>query len=251
MKKVAIVTGAASGIGASTAIRLAECGWNLVLHTRSRIDSLDQVAKKCKESGANCIAISGNFSDPETSRNLVSVAVDRYAQIDALVVNAGFADTRPLAKMDEEFLKYCFDVNFYQFFQLLQQSEPWLLKSDAGRVVAISSFTAHQFNYGEGKYGFPATASAKAALEVFGKSVAVMFAKFGVTINFVVPGYIQKDFGTYSSLSSDEWEKVTASIPLGRLGSPKDVTNVVEFLLKEESSYITGQVIHVDGGFTL
>lgn len=249
MKKVAIVTGAASGIGASTAIRLAECGWDLVLHTRSRMDSLEQVAKNCKDIGANCIAISGNFSNPETSKNLVSVAVDRYNRVDALVVNAGFADTRPLAKMDEEFLKYCFDVNFYQFFQLLQESEPWLLKSDAGRVVAISSFTAHQFNHG--KYGFPATASAKAALEVFGKSVAVMLAKFRVTINFVVPGYIQKDFGTYSSLSCEEWEKVTASIPLGRLGYPQDVTNVVEFLLKEESSYITGQVIHVDGGLTL
>ncbi len=246
---VALVTGAASGIGAAVCRRIARPGLRLLLHTRQNRDGLERVAAEARAAGAETETALGDLADAGLPPLLVTRAVERFGGLDWLVSNAGFADRRGIADLPEDGLRAPHAAITEAFFRLARAAMPHLGRSGAGRVVAVSAFGAHRFPFNGDR--FPATAAAKAGLEALAKSLAAELAPRGVTVNCVAPGYIQKDAGTHSALSPERWREVTDRIPAGRLGRAEEVAAVIAFLLGSDAGYVTGQVIHVDGGMGL
>ncbi len=193
--------------------------------------------------------LTGDLADGTTAPRLVEQSVARFGGLDAVVANAGFADKRKLADLDDAAFEQSLAVIVKGLFRLSKAAEPHLVRSKRGRIVAVSSFVAHVFRL----HGtvFTASAAAKAGIEGLARSLAMQFAPHGVTVNCVVPGFIQKDPGAHAALDAEGWKRVVAQIPLARLGQPDDVAATVCHLLSTDASYITGQSIHVDGGLTL
>ena len=245
---ITLITGAASGIGAATAKKIAGPGGQLMLHSRSNIKGLNQVAAEIVQSGCSAELILGDLSDDVFADSLVGETVVRFGGLDQIVSNAGFADRRLFGDVDAETLLSAYKGMPEAFFRMATNAMPYLKESDCGRVVAISSFVAHVYD-ADGL--FPATAAAKASIEALAKSLAVQLGPDGVTVNCVSPGYTMKDATGHSALPSVAWTKAAAKSPMGRIGTPDDIAGLIAFLLSDEAAFITGQTIHVDGGLTL
>ena len=248
-KRVILVTGAASGIGAALCRRLARSGTSLLMHTGRRGEVLDRVAEECRAKGAACASALGDLAEPATAGRLVAAAEAAFGGLDAVVANAGFADRRRLAELDGAGLQQSLDVMIGGLFRLAQTAVPLLRRSRAGRIVAVSSFLAHVFKLGGD--AFPASAAAKLGMEGLAKSLAAQLAADGITVNCVVPGYIRKEAGTHSALDEAGWRRALERVPLGRVGAPDEVAAAIEFLIGADAGYITGQSIRVDGGLSL
>ncbi|WP_420564109.1 SDR family NAD(P)-dependent oxidoreductase [Thalassobaculum sp.] len=241
-----LITGAASGIGAATARRLADPGTALLLHTRGNADRLEAVAAELRDRGSAVETMLGDLADAELPGRLVRQAAETFGGLDALIANAGWARNVPLLESTMEHLEAPVDAIARGFALMAQAAAPHLKTSACGRVVAVSAFGPHV--YRPGVMTFPGTAAAKAALETHVRSLAFELAADGVTVNAVVPGFIQKDPGTSRAVTVDKTVQVTAQIPMGRLGSPDEVAAVIVFLMSREAGYVTGQCIHVNGG---
>lgn len=244
--KVVVVTGASSGIGARVAKNLAGPGINLVLHARESKDRLDIVANGARAAGSQVALVMGDLADHQVADQLVACATGHFGRLDAIVANAGFPVLKSFEQTTAADIKYALDGNLMSFLMLARAALPHLKQSNQGRVVATGSFTAHVFRTDLPQ--FPASAASKGALETAVRSLALCFAPFGVTVNCVVPGFIEKDYGTGDSVSEDELRQARERIPLGRLGKPEEVAAAINFLLSAEASYITGQSLHINGG---
>lgn len=164
------------------------------------------------------------------------------------MANAGFPLLVPLEEMTPADIAYAFQGNSQSFFELSQAAQPMLAASARGRIVGVSSFTAHVFRTGMPQ--FPASAASKGAVETAVRSLSLALAKDGITVNCVVPGYIRKDAGSTGQLNAETLRQIETRIPLLRLGSPDDVAGAITFLLSDDAAYLTGQIIHVNGGLT-
>jgi NAD(P)-dependent dehydrogenase (short-subunit alcohol dehydrogenase family) len=241
-----LVTGAGSGIGAACCRALAGPDTAFLVHTRRNAEGAERTAAAVREAGGVAEVVLGDIGDPATPAALVAQAVARFGGLDVVVANAGFADRTPVADLTDAGFAKSLDTVLWGFLRLSRAALPVLAAGEAPRLVAISSFVAHVFRTDATL--FPATAAAKAGVEALVRSLAVEAAPSGITVNAVVPGFTQKDAGGHTALSPAQWDAVRARIPLGRLGTPEDVARAVAYLASPGAGYVTGQVLHVNGG---
>ena len=242
--RIVLVTGAASGIGAACCRRLAAPGTAMLVHTRKNAEGAERVAATIRDAGGEAEVVLGDMGDPALPPALVARAVERFGGLDVVIAAAGFADKTPFAEASDTVFAKSLDAVLWGFLRLARAALPAL--REQGRVVAISSFVAHVFRTDVPT--FPASAAAKAGVEALVRALAVEAAARGITVNAVSPGYIRKDPGAHASLSPAQWEAVTAKVPLRRLGTPEEVAAMAAFLASPEAGYVTGQVVHVNGG---
>jgi 3-oxoacyl-[acyl-carrier protein] reductase len=244
-----LVTGSSSGIGAAVCRRLAQgntANTGIVVHARRNLAGAESVAAELETAGAQAEVVLGDIANPGEAERLVDATVSRFGRLDALVANAGFPIAKSLDEGTRDDLDYAFRGNLFSFYELVRASRKYLTAADRGRVVAVGSFTAHLFR--TDMRSFPMSSASKGALETMARGLAAELAPQNITVNCVVPGYIEKDPGTRTALSKDELKAVADRIPLGRIGRADEVAATIEFLLSPGAAYITGQAIHVNGG---
>ncbi len=245
--RVVLITGAASGIGAELARQIAAPDTALVLHTRARRKALEGLASSLTDQGAHSICVIGDLADPATAPTLAKAAQDAYGRLDQVVSAAGYARRGALADTGADDLEAAWRAMTLGTFALAKATMPLVAQSRSPRFVAVSSFGAA--HYPENGL-FMASAAAKAGLESLIRTIASEHAARGIAVNAVAPGYTEKD-GGHSSLSIEAWEAIKADIPMRRLGRREEVAGLIAWLLGPLGGYVTGQVLHVDGGLTL
>jgi NAD(P)-dependent dehydrogenase (short-subunit alcohol dehydrogenase family) len=250
--RVTIITGGASGIGAAVARKLAGPGQALMLHARGHEDAardrLINLAQTCRDAGAKVTTRFGDLATMGEGKTLVDTARETLGPIDAIVHAAGFADKRGLTELPRTALDHAFAAMAGAFHEIASAARADLARSAGGRVVAVSSFVAHRFTP---TASFPASAAAKAALEVLVRCLAIELASSGATANVVIPGYTRKDANRTGALDAASWAIATTANPMARLATPDDVAALIAFLLLPETGHITGALLPVDGGLAL
>ncbi len=244
MNKVALITGATRGIGRQIAITLAKEGYDIALNYRKENEELESVKKEIEENKVTCFAVKGDVSNFEDCEAFVKQIMEKFGRIDVLVNNAGITKDMLLMRMKKEDFEQVIDVNLVGTFHVTKNVISHMLKARTGRIINISSVVGVSGNAGQTNY-----AASKAGVIGFTKSLAKEVASRGVLANVVAPGFIETSMTAV--LKDEVKEEIAKGIPLKRMGTAQDVANVVKFLASEDSSYITGQVIHVDGGMLM
>lgn len=242
--KNAVVTGASRGIGREIALTLAENGANIVINYRNYNDEIETLVKDIESKGVKIIAEKCDVSNFSEVENLISQAKENLGSVDILVNNAGITKDGLLMRMKEADFESVLDVNLKGVFNTTKVVTPIMMKQRAGKIINISSVVGLVGNAGQCNY-----AASKAGVIGFSKSIARELAPRGVNVNIVAPGYIDTDMT--NGLSDKVKEAILQTIPMRKMGSTKDVANLVLFLSSSLSDYITGQVINVDGGMVM
>lgn len=244
-----LITGSSSGIGAATARLFAGPETAFAIHARANLDGARAVAASLAERGARATILQGDLEEAGQGRALVAAAGEALGGLDVLVANAGFADRTRLDELTIDRFQRSMRVIETAFLELVQGARPLLATAQDPRIVAVGSFVAHSFRT-DGPV-FLASAAAKAGLEAMVRALAIELAPQGITVNAVVPGLIEKDRGTHSSMTPEQWRAAVARIPLARLGRPADVAAAIAFLASSGAGYVTGQMLHVNGGLVV
>ncbi|GAA3634910.1 SDR family oxidoreductase [Microbacterium awajiense] len=243
--RTAIVTGGGAGIGAAIALTLAEAGADVAVHYANSADGAREVCARIEDMGRRALIFQADLTDPEQADALVDRVVEHFGGLDILVNNAGHLVGRaPLAETTDERWKAIMDVNVSSAFHTTRRALPHLTASSTGRVVTMSSL-ASENGGGAGSVGY---AAAKAAVVGFTRGLAKEIAPTSTTVNAVAPGFIGDTAFHNTFTPGDAQKGIIAGIPLGRAGTPQDVADVTLFLASDLASYVTGQVIDINGG---
>ncbi len=244
--KVALISGASRGIGAAIALRLAREGADIVVNYNAAEKSAQEVAKKVREMGRLALVIQADVSQPEPVRQMVRQVLDAWQHIDILVSNAGAGMSGPIGETTDETWEYVFGVNVKGFFYLAREIMPLMKAQRSGKIVAISSIVGKT---GQSMLSLgPATyAGAKAAIVGYVRGMAREGAPYGVNVNCVRPGWIDTE-DHLQTIPDDVRQRATRQMPLGRTGRPEDIAGAVAFLVSEDSAYMTGMALDVNGG---
>ena len=242
-RKLSLVSGASSGIGRAIAVREARAGRNLLINYAGNEEGAKETERLIHEAApeAEVLLFRADVSEEEAVREMVDAAVERFGAIDVLVNNAGITRDNLLLRMSAEDFDSVLRINLRSVFLLSKYAGKYMLKKRSGRIINISSVVGLHGNIGQVNY-----AASKAGIIGITKTLAREYAGRNITVNAVAPGFIETRMT--ETLPEKIKESMLSEIPLGRFGKPEDIANAVSFLASDESSYITGQILLIDGG---
>ena len=244
MSKVALITGGTTGIGKAIAIKLAKQGYDIALNYRTENETVENAKKEVESQNVKCITVKGDVSNFEDCEKFVKQVIEEYGQIDVLVNNAGITKDTLIMRMKEKDFTDVIDINLTGTFNVTKNVVSYMMKARSGRIINLSSVVGVTGNAGQTNYS-----ASKAGIIGFTKSLAKELGSRNILVNAVAPGFIETKMTDV--LKEQVKEEIAKNIPLKRMGTPDDVANVVGFLASEDSSYVTGQVIHIDGGMVM
>jgi 3-oxoacyl-[acyl-carrier protein] reductase len=240
----ALVTGGTRGIGRAVVLALAAAGAKVAFTYRASSEAADALVAELGAGGTEAFGIQAEASDPAAAEAAVTAVVERWGRIDALVVNAGITRDGLMIRMTADDWQAVIDTNLTGAFHVCKAAYRPMMKQRGGAIVTLSSVVGVTGNAGQANY-----AASKAGLIGFTKSLAKELAGRGVRANVVAPGYIATDMT--AAVSEKAMEGVTAQIPLGKAGTPEDIAGAVVWLCSPAAAYVTGHVLHVDGGMAM
>jgi len=238
--KVALVTGAARGIGRAIAVELADRGASVAINFRSSLHEAEALREHLREAGAQATIYQGDVSKNDEARRVVKDVIEFYQHLDILVNNASITRDRSLRKMTDAEWAEVINNNLNSTFYTVSAALPGMIERKYGRIVNISSITGQTPNFGQANY-----AAAKAGVIGFTKVIALEMARYNITANVVAPGYTATDM--LRTIPTEILDSVKAKIPIGRLAQPEEMAKAAAFLICD-GDYITGQVLAVNGG---
>ncbi len=244
MNNVAVITGGNRGIGKQIALKLAKAGYDIAINYRSEEEDLEPFTSEIKETGVEVFTYKCDVTVFEECEDFIKNVISKFGKIDVLVNNAGITKDGLLMRMKKEDFESVIDVNLIGTFNITRNVIPYMVKAKSGRIVNIASVVGISGNAGQTNYS-----ASKAGIIGFTKSLAKEVASRNIRVNAVAPGFIQTKMTDV--LKDDVKEEISKQIPLKRFGTTDDVANAVNFLASEESSYITGQVLNIDGGMLM
>ena len=239
--KIAVVTGASRGIGRAIARKLADEGATVVINYNGSEERANAVKAEIEGKGQKAVVRKCDVSDFASCETFIQGVIKEFGRIDILVNNAGITRDGLLMKMSEEDFDQVLDTNLKGAFHTIRFASRQMLRQKSGRIINMASVVGVSGNAGQANY-----AASKAGVIGLTKATAKELASRGITVNAIAPGFIETEM---TAVLSDKVKEATAAqIPLGTFGQPEDVANAVAFLASDEARYITGQVLHVDGG---
>ncbi|SHK00571.1 3-oxoacyl-[acyl-carrier-protein] reductase [Anaerocolumna jejuensis DSM 15929] len=240
----AIVTGGVRGIGKAAAIALAKADRKVIVTYRSSREKAEEFQKEMNDAGYELSAVRCDMKDFTQCEALTGYAMEKYGRIDILVNNAGVTEDRLIRNMTVEDFDTVIDINLKGTFYMTKLVSKQMMKQRKGRIINLSSIAGITGIAGQANY-----AASKAGIIGFTKSAAKEFAYRNITVNAIAPGFIETDMNDRLPLQIRE--SALEEIPLRRFGAPEEVADLIVFLASEKAAYITGQVIHVDGGMVM
>ena len=243
-KKTVFVTGASRGIGKEVALKYAENGYDVIINYVSDKTDVEALENEFKEKGADSLILKADVSNPEEVQNVVDKAIEKFGKIDVLVNNAGITRDNLLMRMSEEEFDKVLEINLKGTFLVTKAVTKYMMKKRSGSIINLSSVVGVAGNAGQCNYS-----ASKAGIIGFTKSIAKELASRNIRANAVAPGFIETDMTDV--LPESVKETIHNQIPLKRMGNAKEVAELIYFLGSEKSSYITGQVINIDGGMVM
>lgn len=243
MNKTVLITGASGGIGSSIAEKFSSLGYNVILNYNKSKEQALSLCEKLRESNANVHAVCADVSDAKQVKNMFDEIQNLFGGVDVLINNAGISQIKMINDVTEDEWDRMFDINTKSAYLCSKLAIPYMVNNKWGRIINISSM----WGICGASCEVPYSAS-KAALIGFTKALAKELAPSGITVNCIAPGFI--DTKMNSHLSGSEIEDFIQEIPVMRLGKPKEVAHAVSFVADENSGYMTGQVLAIDGGIT-
>ncbi len=242
-ERIALVTGGSRGIGQAICLELARAGASVVFTYKSSPDGARETEKRILEDGGRSRAARCDVADGEAVDALVAGVVKDEGRVDILVNNAGITRDQVIMRMKPEDFDAVIATNLRGTWNLCRAASRPMLRARAGRIINLSSVVAGMGNPGQSSY-----AASKGGIEALTRSLSRELGSRGITVNAIAPGFIQTDMT--AALPEDAQRALLARIPLGELGTVEDVARAVRFLASDDARYITGQVIHVNGGLT-